>query len=100
MEYGATAGPREIADFLILDRRMPRSLAFCVRKLHDNLGYLNRRKTSPGQAQKMALHIKKSFLSHDIGAVFEYDLHEHIQQVLAHLADLSAQIETDFRFYE
>jgi hypothetical protein len=31
---------RDIADFLILDRRLPRSLAFCYHKLRDNLNYL------------------------------------------------------------
>ena len=32
--------PRGIAEFLILDRRLPRSLAFCATKIADNLGYL------------------------------------------------------------
>src|SRR6056297_2495844 len=41
MEFGAGGGPREIAHFLILDKRMPRSLAFCVNKLCNNLNYLS-----------------------------------------------------------
>jgi uncharacterized alpha-E superfamily protein len=40
LTYGQDARPRQIAQFLILDKRMPRSLAFCVDKLRDNLGYL------------------------------------------------------------
>lgn len=100
MEYGAGAGTREIAQFLILDRRMPRSLAFCVRKLIDNLGYLDRDQPRPSTAQVKAQQIERMYLSHDIDAVFEYGLHEHIQKVLTLLADLSVQIETDFRFYE
>lgn len=100
MEYGAGAGPREIAQFLILDRRMPRSLAFCVGKLSDNLGHLNAGLPQPGQAQARADHILDTYLSLDIDAVFEFGLHEFIQEVLGLLSDLSAQIESDFRFYE
>ncbi len=40
MEYGPGAGPRQIIEFLILDPQMPRSLAFCVDKLGENLKYL------------------------------------------------------------
>ena len=99
MEYGRP-GPKEIAQFLILDRRMPRSLAFCARKLCDNLGYLvsnyNQRPPSYEKVNKLERH----YLSHDIDAVFEYGLHEFIQEVLGHLGDLSYQIEIDYRFNE
>ena len=39
---GCMAGdaPLTIADFLILDRRMPRSLLYCLRKIAGNLGHL------------------------------------------------------------
>jgi uncharacterized alpha-E superfamily protein len=100
MEYEGAAGPREIAQFLILNRRMPRSLAFCVRKLSDNLGYLNAGRMRPGESQAKALHIERIYLSHDIDAVFDYGLHEFIQKLPDLLADLSMQIERDFRFYE
>lgn len=100
MEYGAGAGTREIAQFLILDRWMPRSLAFCVHKLCDNLEYLDKGRMQSGTARNKALHIERTYLSHDIDAVFEYGLHEYIQKVLELLAELSGQIETDFRFYE
>ena len=40
MTYGQAARPREIAQFLILDKRMPRSLSFCVHKLQENFYYL------------------------------------------------------------
>ncbi|MFU1478643.1 alpha-E domain-containing protein [Roseovarius sp. C7] len=100
MEYGASGGPREIAQFLILDGRMPRSLAFCMNKLCDNLRYLNRGQPKLGEAQTKAQHIERTYLSHDIDAVFDYGLHEYIQRFLGLLVELSGQIETDFRFYE
>jgi len=100
MEYGAGAGPREIAQFLILDKRMPRSLAFCIGKLCDNLHYLHCGAMRSGPSQVKALHIARTYLSHDIDAVFDFGLHEYIQKVLWLLTELSGQIETDFRFYE
>ncbi|MCF6445827.1 alpha-E domain-containing protein [Nereida sp. MMG025] len=100
MAYGAGAGTREIADFLILDKRMPRSLAFCVRKLSDNLNFLNNGLTHTSLAKQKAIHFERTYLSHDIDAVFDFGLHEYIQKALGLLADLSVQIETDFRFYE
>ncbi|MDQ2090871.1 alpha-E domain-containing protein [Marimonas arenosa] len=100
MEYGAEGGPQEIAHFLIFDKRMPRSLAFCVSKLKDNLRYLNARVSKPCDSQKLVAHIETNYLSHDIAEVFDYGLHEFIQKTLSLLADLARQIEQDFRFYE
>jgi uncharacterized alpha-E superfamily protein len=100
MAYGSSGGTREIAQFLILDKRMPRSLAFCVSKLRDNLGYLNRGYGRLGPAQLKVQHIEGTYLRHDIDAVFEFGLHEHIQKILALLAEVSGQIEADYRFYE
>ncbi|KPA20722.1 hypothetical protein shim_31750 [Shimia sp. SK013] len=79
---------------------MPRSLAFCVRKIRDNLSYVNRGVLQPGLAQRKVQHLETTYLSHDIDAVFEYGLHDYIQKFLALLAELSGQIETDFRFSE
>ena len=100
MEYGAGAGRREIAQFLILDKRMPRSLAFCVGKLSDNLRYLQSGMMHPGPAQLKVQTIERTYLSHDVDAVFDFGLHEYIGTFLRLLAELSGQIETDFRFYE
>lgn len=98
MAYGQQVRPREISQFLILDRRMPRSLNFCCSKISDNLGYLSSdyRTTPPSIEQVQG--ICRRFLSHDIEAIFDYGLHEYIQDFLGDLCGLSAQIETDFRF--
>ena len=100
MEYGAGAGPREITEFLVLDRRMPRSLAFCVGKLRDNLRYLHKGTRTPLPSLKQVDQLERLYLSHDIAAVFEFGLHECIQQILDHLGQIARQIEIDFRFYE
>ena len=100
LAYGTTSDPRDIARFLILDRRMPRSLAFCARKLRENIGHLATDYGTRSPALGMADHIERRYLSYDIDAVFEYGLHEFIQRMLSLLADLAQQIEVDFRFNE
>lgn len=98
MEYGAGGGPREIVHFLVLDRQMPRSLAFCFTKIEDNLRYLD--PDCHTAARRMIGELKAQYLSHDVVAIFDFGLHEYLQCVLAALGDLAAQIERDFRFYE
>ncbi|MEQ9261369.1 MAG: alpha-E domain-containing protein [Roseovarius sp.] len=100
MEYGNHFEPRDIANFLMLDKRMPRSLAFCISKLRDNLGYLCSSYGRRGASYHKADKLERQFMSHDIDAIFDYGLHEYLQDILAHLADLGGQIELDYRFYE
>jgi transglutaminase-like putative cysteine protease len=56
MEYGAEAGPKDITHFLILDKRLPRSLVFCTSKLRDNLRYLDAGQVTPTEALKKVDH--------------------------------------------
>jgi len=100
MAYGATTGPRDIARFLILDKRMPRSLAFCAHKMRENMGYLAADYGTRPRSFSMADHIERSYLSYDIDSVFDYGLHEFIQKVLELLQELARQIEIDYRFHE
>ncbi|MGR3496361.1 alpha-E domain-containing protein [Citreimonas sp.] len=100
MEYGGATQPRNIAQFLILDKRMPRSLAFCALKLRDNLGYLASNYGRRPPSLEMADALVRRFLTHDIEAVFDFGLHEYIEEVIGALNTLGRQIEIDFRFYE
>ncbi len=100
MEYGAEAGPMDITYYLILDKRMPRSLVFCSSKLRDNLRYLDAGQLRPTESLKKVDLLLRKYLSHEVEAIFEFGLHEFIQEIIGHLADLARQIEIDFRFYE
>lgn len=100
MSYGSMLNPRDIAQFLILDKRMPRSLGFCVGKIRDNLGYLAADYGEEPPSCEVVAKIADDFLSQDIEAIFRYGLHEFIQHVLGHLYALGAQIEIDYRFSE
>ncbi len=100
MEYGSATSPRDIAQFLILDRRMPRSLAFCANKLRENLHYLENTHGSDKPSITMAEDLVSGPLSRPIDDIFDQGLHEFTQDTLAKIAKLSRQIEIDFRFYE
>lgn len=87
-----------IANFLILDGRMPRSLCFCASKLVDNLGYLatdyGERMPSHDLANKLCARLK----NRDIASIFEDGLHEFVADVIRDNAALGFQIEQDYRF--
>ncbi len=98
--HGGDISPTGIADFLILDRRMPRSLAFCFAKLSDNLGYLAEaygdRRACHDQADAMRARLKES----SIESILDFGLHEYIEEFLRSNNTLGQQIEKDFRFNE
>ena len=79
---------------------LPRSLAFCTRKLRDNLGYLTSDYGYRAPSYAKTDHLDRAYLSFDIDAVFDYGLHEFIQMMLTQLSDIGRQIEIDYRFYE
>jgi len=100
MEYGNMAGPREIAQFLILDARMPRSLAYCTAKIRSNLGYLVAPLEEPARSLRMVEEMQREYLGRDIGQIVDSGLHEFIQAYMARLGTLGRQVEQDFRFYD
>lgn len=100
LEFGGATDPREIAQFLILDLRFPRSLAFCTNKILANIGFLVSSYGATPECFAMADAIKRQFLSQDIDAVFEFGLREFVDRVLSEIASLGRQVEIDYRFYE
>ena len=88
-----------IADFLILDRRMPRSLAFCAGKVASNLYYLEQEYGTRHPSQELVEQMVKRLSNTRIETIFEDGLHEFILDFLADAGKLGAAIETDYRFY-
>ena len=99
LTYGQDVRARNIAQFLILDPRMPRSLAFSVGKILDNLNFLaadyGTRPPSLAQAQALQAH----FLDASIEGIIEAGLHGFIQDFLRGVAELGSQTEVDYRFH-
>lgn len=100
MTHGQKTKPSDIASFLILDQRMPRSLIFCCRKINENLSYLEKDYGFSGPALDASNHLLEKYLNKSIDDIFEFGLHEYIEEFLRDLGQLSHQIEIDYRFYE
>ncbi len=92
------ANPVGIADFLILDSRMPRSFAFCYAKICDNLGYLGDDYGERHASHDMADAIRARLQTGSIQQIFDSGLHEFIVEFIRDNNALGRQIELDYRF--
>mmetsp|Transcript_23678 Transcript_23678/g.42207 ORF Transcript_23678/g.42207 Transcript_23678/m.42207 type:complete len:315 (-) Transcript_23678:8290-9234(-) len=92
--------PKAIAQFLILDGRLPRSLKFCYGKIAENLGYIEQEYGAQLTSHALVHSICGKFSAHDMNAIFDYGLHEFIADFLRDSAALGRQIEIDYRFIE
>lgn len=96
VEEGFT-GPA-IASFLILDRRLPRSLTFCIDEIVANLGQLEQNYSERALCHDKADLLLKRFNNRDISTIFDEGLHEFISSIIHDTANLGYQIEQDYRF--
>jgi uncharacterized alpha-E superfamily protein len=97
--HGGDPTPSAIADFLILDRRMPRSLAFCHGKIQENLALLESEYGTRLPCQDQAETCVARFKNRAVTDVFDEGLHEYLESSIHETAMLASQIEQDFRFY-
>lgn len=92
--------PKGIAEFLILDGRFPRSLAFCYNKLASNMAGLARAYGETTPAHQL-LHNAQSHLARsDIGQIFDFGLHEFITAFINSNRQIADAIAADYRFIE
>lgn len=97
--HGGETTPTAIADFLILDRRMPRSLSFCHAKIKENLEHLESDYGTRQPSQDFAETCVARFKNRKVADVFDEGLHEYLESSIHETAMLASQIEQDFRFY-
>jgi uncharacterized alpha-E superfamily protein len=97
--YEAEYKASNIADFLILNGRMPRSLAYCYEKIVSNLGYLAREYGESHGAHATAEATLASLRSHSIKDVMDQGLHEYIENFISHNNRLGQEISDGYRFY-
>jgi uncharacterized alpha-E superfamily protein len=98
--HGGENSPSEIADFLILDGHMPRSLYYCCCEIVTNLAALEREYGVRQPSHELAAEQQARLNRMTIDDVFAAGLHEFITDFLARNNALGRQIETDYRFYE
>ncbi|KCZ53932.1 alpha-E domain-containing protein [Hyphomonas chukchiensis] len=92
--------PKAIAEFLILDARMPRSLAFCYDGLIDSLRELGAEYGDTRPSHDLAAKLEERLTGRTIDNIIDSGLHEFIREFIKANAELAAQVEQDYRFYE
>ena len=90
--------PRGIAEFLILDARFPRSLAYCYQKVHSNIEELAREHGARPAACDLVETAAHTLQGQDIQKIFEWGLHEFILEFIASNQRIADAISTDYRF--
>ncbi|CAH2401614.1 alpha-E domain-containing protein [Mesorhizobium ventifaucium] len=97
--YEADYKPSNIADYLILNVRMPRSLTFCYRFLTEHLKFLG-----DDYGERHACHVTagktQAMLSAgSIKDIFDAGLHEFLANFIRDNIRLGDEIAQDYRFY-
>lgn len=98
--HGGELTPKEIANFLILDKKMPRSLAFCAGKIVTNLDYLGIDYDLELPCHTRSRALKEGLAATSIEGIFDNGLHEFLTDFVADVTELGRQIEVDYRFIE
>jgi uncharacterized alpha-E superfamily protein len=97
--YDGDYSPANIADFLILNDRMPRSLAYSYDKIVTNLGYLAKLYGENHAAHDTASSTMMLLRSRAMEDIMEQGLHEFIEEFIVHNNRLGEEISEGYRFY-
>ncbi len=90
---------RGIVEFLVLDDRFPRSLAFCRTALRDNLAALARMHGAEGRSNALMREADNRITLMSVEQVFDQGLHEFLVDFLARNASIAEAIAQDYRFH-
>lgn len=91
--------PRGIAQFMILDQRFPRSLAFSLDKVRSNLAGLAHQYGHETSAHEQVRGLGSRIHQLTIDSIFDEGLHEFLTDFIATNRQVAAAIERDYRFY-
>jgi uncharacterized alpha-E superfamily protein len=94
--YRGSVKPWLVADLLILNRQMPRSLSNCNEVVSRHLDLLGDRYGRRGPSQKLARAMQARLTGLRIEDIFQQGLHEFIHQFLAENAKLGAAINDQY----
>jgi len=83
--------PIKVAHLLILERRMPRSLAACFDQVKEAMARIRGQKDEPAKRLAYELHARLAYA--DVEEVFQAGLHEFITTVLTDIDELGSRIQ-------
>lgn len=96
--YEAEYRPANIIDYLVLNDRMPRSLAFSYHNMALNLGYLDRDYGFTTQAFALASETRQMLTSSTVSAIIDSGLHEFLTDFVSHNNRLGQAISEAYNF--
>ncbi|KFB10166.1 alpha-E domain-containing protein [Nitratireductor basaltis] len=96
--YEGEYSPANVADHLILNRRMPRSLAFCYHGIAGGLDALGQDYGSQQPSYDVAINTLANLQDTSIEDIVDRGLHEFLRSFIRDNARLADQIATDYRF--
>ncbi|HEV2556994.1 MAG TPA: alpha-E domain-containing protein [Microvirga sp.] len=94
--YRESVKPWLVADLLILNPQMPRSLANCYEILMRHLDLIAEAYGRRGPSQRLASNMRARLSSTDIDAVFKQGLHEFIEEFIADNNSLGSAISQQY----
>ncbi|NDV85281.1 hypothetical protein GTW51_01055 [Aurantimonas aggregata] len=98
-EYNNDYQATSIIDFLMLNRRMPRSLAYCYKALEESLTYLNRNHESHHPCHLTAAGLNRRFAETSVQEIIDGGLHEFLESFIVENNRLAVEIAKSYRFY-
>ncbi|RLQ87782.1 alpha-E domain-containing protein [Notoacmeibacter ruber] len=96
--YGTDFNSARIAEFLILDRSMPRSLVFCAEGLDRTLGYLAEHYSQSQPCDQAAHNLLSRLRALTMEEIFDIGLHDFLGETIQSNNQLSIQIANDYNF--
>ncbi|ACB80327.1 MULTISPECIES: alpha-E domain-containing protein [Methylorubrum] len=94
--YRESIKPVLVADLLILNPEMPRSLASCYRMLVEHLDLIADAYGRRGESQRLASNLRAKLRGADIERIFASGLHEFIQDFIVENNGLGAAISEQY----
>lgn len=94
--YGGEVTAAKIAEFLILNPQMPRSLVTCVAGLANHLGRLEKAYGRATPAQDHARRLLAGIEATPVAAVFDEGLHDYLTQFIGDVAALALAIHDTY----
>ena len=89
MVHGGDYAAATVADFLIFDERMPRSLAYCIDRMRSHLAHLAHNHAGETEADRILADMGARLDQAGIGEILEDGLHEFLTEFVADLIRLS-----------
>lgn len=97
--YEADYRPTNIADYLIVNGRMPRSLGFCYRMICEHLGFLARDYGERHPCHDTADELSSRLKVGSIKEIFDAGLHEFLRDFIRDNNKLGAEVAEGYKFY-